>query len=150
VVFVREFVPSRVIAGVAKWVYNEPYAAVPMTSNVTGTSGQVRVEHTLNIAGRMNRIAVEADEACIAPDESTADHFFKEHSWGYGTRRGRTLGYEVHHPVWQVCRSARVVQLDVDFAAGYGQEWGVLADATPAHVMLAVGSAVEVMPHRVL
>jgi uncharacterized protein YqjF (DUF2071 family) len=148
VVFVREFVPSRVIAGVAKWVYNEPYAAVPMTSSVTRTKGQVRVEHTLNVAGRANRIAVEADEACIVPEASTADHFFKEHSWGYGTRRGRTLAYEVHHPVWQVCRNARVVQLDVDFAAVYGQEWGILGGAMPAHVMLAVGSTVEVMPYR--
>jgi uncharacterized protein YqjF (DUF2071 family) len=150
VVFVREFVPSRVIAGVAKWVYNEPYTAVSMTSHVTRANGRVRLEHTLRMAGRTNRIAVEADEACITPDDSTADHFFKEHSWGYGTRRGRTLAYQVHHPVWQVCRSARVVHLDVDFAAVYGREWGALANATPAHVMLATGSAVEVMPHRVL
>ncbi len=150
VVFVREFVPSRVIAGVAKWVYNEPYSAVPMTSKVTKANSRVRVEHTLNVAGRANRIVIEADEACITPEESTADHFFKEHSWGYGTRRGRTLAYEVHHPVRQVHRSASVVQLDVDFAAVYGQEWGVLGDATPAHVMLAMGSPVEVMPYRAL
>ena len=30
VVFVRELVPRRAIATVARWFYNEPYTAVPM------------------------------------------------------------------------------------------------------------------------
>ncbi|MEO6056569.1 MAG: DUF2071 domain-containing protein [Gemmatimonadales bacterium] len=30
VVFIRELVPRRAIAAVARWYYNEPYTAVPM------------------------------------------------------------------------------------------------------------------------
>src|ERR1700759_5170164 len=37
VVFVRELVPARLIAWLARWLYNEPYAAIPMTSRADET-----------------------------------------------------------------------------------------------------------------
>jgi uncharacterized protein YqjF (DUF2071 family) len=35
VVFVREFVPRRAIAGVARWVYNEPYSVASMAHRIS-------------------------------------------------------------------------------------------------------------------
>src|SRR6266566_2088670 len=32
VVFIREFVPQRLVAWVARWLYNEPYLAAPITA----------------------------------------------------------------------------------------------------------------------
>ena len=150
VVFIREFVPSRLVASVARWVYNEPYVRIPMVSRVARDTGRVRVEHTFTRPGaQAMRLRVEADAACLTPDAGSVDHFFKEHSWGYGSRRGKTLGYEVRHPLWEVCRGPRA-EIDVDFGAAYGPEWAVLNAAVPAHVMLAIGSPVEVWGHRAL
>jgi uncharacterized protein YqjF (DUF2071 family) len=149
VVFVREFVPSRLIAWTARALYNEPYEAVAMSSRVTRDGGRVNIEHELRAQAGPMRIAVEADEACLTPEAASDEHFFKEHQWGFGTRRGRTLVYEVRHPVWEVCRGARA-RVDVDFGAVYGPEWGVLNGAAPVNVTLAIGSAVEVYGHRPL
>lgn len=146
VVFVREFVPSRVIAWVARAVYNEPYERAAMSSRVGEDGRRVRVDHALRVRGHRVRITAEADSACEVPAESSWEHFFKEHSWGFGVdRRGRTLVYEVRHPVWQArCNAA--ARVEGDLSGVYGPEWQFLKDAEPVNVVLAVGSGVEVLP----
>jgi uncharacterized protein len=146
VMFVRELVPSRVIAWVARAVYNEPYERASMSSRVHDDGTRVRVEHVLEVRGSHLSITAEADSRCETPNESSWEHFFKEHSWGYGVdRRGRTLVYEVRHPVWQArCNASATVSGDL--AGVYGKEWGWMATAVPVNVMLAVGSGIEVLP----
>jgi hypothetical protein len=86
----------------------------------------------------------------VRPRRETAEHFFKEHSWGYGvTRRGRLLRYEVNHPEWDVY-PVREHRIDVDWGALYGPEWAVMTGRPPASVFLAVGSDVSVYPHGLL
>jgi uncharacterized protein YqjF (DUF2071 family) len=145
VVFVREFVPSRVIAWVARAIYGEPYSRVAMSSRVESGDGRVAVNHALKLGGSPGRVKVEAQAAAFTPTPTSIEHHFKEHSWGYGTRAGRTTIYEVRHEVWQVRRNPRA-EVGLDFGAAYGPEWGILSGAEPAHVMLAVGSSVEVWP----
>jgi uncharacterized protein YqjF (DUF2071 family) len=146
VMFVRELVPSRVIAWVARAVYNEPYERAVMSSRVREEGGRVHVEHQVSVRGASLTICARADGRCETPCESSWEHFFKEHSWGYGTdRSGRTLVYEVRHPVWEArCNASATVTGDV--AGIYGKEWGWMATAAPVNVMLAVGSGVEVLP----
>jgi hypothetical protein len=77
---------------------------------------------------------------------ATAEHFFKEHHWGFGvTRSGRTLRYEVTHPLWQVF-PIRDYRLDLDWASIYGPEWGFLARESPCSTVFAVGSEIAVYP----
>lgn len=147
VVFVREFVPSRLIAWVARQLYNEPYVSIPMTSTVTETAETLCVEHRLIGRQRTGTIRATGMKPGLQPGPETVEHFFKEHRWGYGrTRRGVTLRYEVRHPIWQVY-PVRDFHIDVDWAALYGPEWAFLQDAAPASTILAAGSAVAVFPH---
>jgi uncharacterized protein len=89
---------------------------------------------------------VSADGAVRTPEATSFEHFLKEHEWGFGLdRRGRTLVYQVEHPVWEVHEEARA-EVGVDFAGLYGGEWGMLNGAEPASVVLAVGSGVRVFP----
>lgn len=146
VMFVRELVPRPAISVVAKLMYNEPYANARMKSGVTKTGGKIRVEHSWRFGGRGHWLRVEADDEPFTPGEDSVEHFFKEHSWGFGvSRRGRLLTYRVDHPVWRVFPGPRV-EMDVDFAACYGAEWGVLNGAEPVSVVLAEGSGVRVWP----
>lgn len=145
VAFVREWVPSHLVAGVARWLYNEPYQAAPMTSSHRVDGDRLIVEHRLSVGGDQT-LRVEADAAPTLPAEDSLEHFFKEHSWGYGTsRRGRLVRYEVQHPRW---RTHRVRSLDLawDWGAVYGAAWADLAGAEPASVVLAEGSPVAVSP----
>lgn len=146
VLFVREFVPQRFVAWVARAVYNEPYVAAPLVSRVAEAGGAISVEHRLTFAGREHAITMTGDGPAACPAEGTTEHFFKEHRWGYGrTRRGKLIRYEVVHPAWD-CYRVRAWNLDLDWAAVYGPEWAFLADEAPCSTILAAGSGVAVYP----
>jgi uncharacterized protein len=147
VTFIRELVPSRFIATVARKIYNEPYLAVPMRSEVAQDERSIATTHVATLDGREHSIRVRADADSFTPDPSSVEHFFKEHSWGYGsTRDGRLISYEVNHPTWAVYRNPRVERLEWDFGAVYGDRWKFLIDARPHSVVFAVGSSVSVYP----
>lgn len=146
VVFVREFVPQRLVAWLARALYNEPYAAAPLVATRDDVNGVHAMTYDLGWAGRTHRISVTADPAPFRPADDSAEHFFKEHRWGYGvTRSGRPLRYEVDHAAWDVY-PIRSHSIDLDWSTVYGPEWAFLADAQPSSTVLAVGSSVRVSP----
>jgi uncharacterized protein len=150
VAFIRELVPRRLIAWIARALYNEPYAYAPMRSQVRRQAerdgDRLVVEHTLMAGGRPQRLSISASSVAHIPDEASREHFFKEHSWGYGrSRRGELLRYEVRHPVWSI-HPVLAHQLDWDFGAVYGAEWADLGTLEPRSVILASGSPIRVSP----
>ncbi len=147
VVFVREFVPKPIVSVMARLIYNEPYRVAKVTGTVTADPDAVTVSYTIPFGGRSHTLWAAAGPTAspIAPG-SDAD-FFLNQSWGYGTgHRGRTLKYEVTHPVWDVF-PIRERKIDVDWGTLYGREWAVMTGAEPVSVSLAKGSAVAVSPH---
>lgn len=148
--FIREFVPSAAIARIARTLYNEPYRDTRMQSNVHDNGEMVMVQHDWEWNGRPHRVRVTSENKPFVPPEGTASHYFKEHQWGFGrSKKGETMIYEVRHPVWEVL-PVRNFEVDVDFANLYGAEFASLNDARPASVVHAVGSEIEVYPHRAL
>jgi uncharacterized protein len=144
--FIRELVPKRLIAWIARTLYNEPYAYAPMRSAVRWRADTLEVEHAVVVDGRTQRISVSARAQDGVPAETSREHFFKEHSWGYGrSRRGELVRYEVRHPVWSTYPIERY-ELDWDFGAVYGPRWSHLTAATPCSTVLARGSSVRVSP----
>jgi len=151
VVFVREFVPKRLVAWLARAIYGEPYVRARMSSRVTADDRAIIVEHALTYGGRENRLRVTADAACAVPGDTSDEHFFKEHQWGYsGGRRGdRCVRYEVRHPAW-ACYRVTGHEIDWDFGAVYGPELAGLNGRTPCSVVLAAGSEISVHPKGTL
>lgn len=146
VVFIREFVPHRLVAWIARTVYNEPYLAAPLHSQVTEDTSSITVEHRLTWGRKTQLIRATGRKPGIRPPDDSVEHFFKEHTWGYGvSRRGETIRYAVHHPVWDIY-PVQSYRLDVDFGQVYGPEWHWLALATPYSTVLAAGSTVAVYP----
>src|SRR5262245_48416190 len=89
VVFVREFVPQRLVAWVARWLYNEPYLAAPISAERDESDDSITMDYRLRYAGREHSVHVEAGKPAFRPADDSAEHFFKEHHWGFGvTRRG--------------------------------------------------------------
>ncbi len=147
VAFVREYVPGRLVAWMARALYNEPYRRAPMESDVALEGDGITVRHRLMVGGVQSLTVRAAGPPTVPPPDSRA-HFFKEHSWGFGhSRRGRLLTYEVRHPVWAVWRDATAA-LDWDWGAVYGPEWAGLNGVEPASVVLAEGSPIAVAPKR--
>lgn len=145
VMFIREFVPSRIISFVARSVYNEPYRAIPMRCDLRPCPGGLEIEHTFGPRGE-HSIYADARLPSEPPLKGGVQHWFKEHEWGFGvSRSGRAIRYRVEHPEWRILPT-RACRYAIDFASLYGPEWGFLAGAQPASQFIAEGSPVAVYP----
>lgn len=148
VVFVREYVPSPIVSGVARLLYNEPYQTARMTSRVTQLGDLRRVRHDFSVGGKRQQIAVSARGPAALPAPDSFAQWVKEQSCGFGRTRGHVLTrYQVSHPVWRVY-DVEECHLQVDFATLYGSRWQFLQGHAPASVVLAEGSAVSVYPNE--
>lgn len=146
VCFVREFVPRWLIATIARLIYNEPYRSAPMAMDVSEQPDTVTAEYRVTWAGKTHRLRAVGAKPAIHPGPDSVEHFFKEHSWGFGTsRRGKLVRYQVDHPEWDVY-PVRAFTADVDWGLLYGPEWGIMTGREPGSVVLAVGSPVSVFP----
>ncbi|MBC7541978.1 MAG: DUF2071 domain-containing protein [Candidatus Sericytochromatia bacterium] len=144
VVFIREFVPQRVVAGMARVLYNEPYLATPMRESITGDDQQLTASYGIQLDGRWHTVRVTGQKPTIVPPETSDEHFFKEHRWGFGRdRRGHLVRYGVTHPVWAV-HPVSEWHLDFDWQQVYGSQWAFLQAQAPYSVVLAVGSPITV------
>jgi uncharacterized protein YqjF (DUF2071 family) len=146
VVFVREIVAQRLVAWLARTIYNEPYCAASLTSRCQEDDSRRTMEYRLSWARREQVLRVTGRKPSHLPAVTSDEHFFKEHRWGYGrTRRGQGLRYEVAHPHWEVF-PVESYQIEMDWGRVYGPEWDFLSKATPMSAVFAVGSAVAVYP----
>lgn len=138
VVFIREYVPSALVATLAQRLYNEPYVSADYRKD----GG----DHVLVAGGRTHRISWRRSGELYTPAPTSTEHFIKEHELGFGTRRdGTPLSYRVEHPVWRVWPEVEP-RLDIDTGALYGPEWKFLAQAPPCSVVAAEGSPISVFP----
>ena len=146
VVFIKEFVPKFCIALVANRIYNEPYEACPMHIHVEKDEEDIKVYHRIEKKGQTAEIWLAAKNKPFTPSIDSTEHYFKEHDLGLGKdKKGRTLQYEVKHPVWEAY-PVESYYLNFDFGHFYGKQWAFLKDETPHNIMFAEGSAIEVYP----
>jgi len=142
VVFIREIVPRRAVAALARRLYNEPYRALPMRSAVA-TAPHLSVQYGWQLSGRWHTVAARAGRPLTLPVAASFEQFIVEHYLGY-TRQsdGSTIEYHVAHPPWEVGPAA-AYEIAADFAALYGP--ALAARLTkPVSVFLAAGSPVTV------
>ncbi len=146
VVFIKELVPQRFVALMAKLTYNEPYSAFPMKSSIKREQNAIKIAHQMQYYDKLYKISLVAEESPFLPEETSTEHYFKEHKWGFGTSHSKKLlRYEVEHPFWQ-CYPVKSFELDWDFSQIYGNDFASLNGAKPYSVIFAQGSAVSVYP----
>lgn len=147
VVFIREFVPHRAIAWVARTFYDEPYLAIPTRHEISSTDEKLTASYAWKLAGRWHTLSATASSQPQPIAPASEEGFLTEHYWGYTKRRdGSTSVYQVEHPHWQTYRVTSH-QIAVDFAALYGPTFAFLNHQPIASVLLAEGSAITVRSH---
>lgn len=152
VTFVKEIVPRRLIAAVARAAYNEPYVALPMQSEIrtADADASTRARYAWRSRAGDHSLEVVARGVLRLPEADSDEAFITEHSWGYTRQRdGGTIEYEVVHPGWEL-RAAATVNVAGDMGAFYGPAFGEVLAARPVSAYLAQGSSVTVSrPRRV-
>ena len=149
VVFVKEIVPKRAIAAVARWVYNENYVALPMRHRIglTGEAGGM-LEYGWKHRGRWGSLRAAVRGPAQPLEAGSEAEFITEHYWGYAAQRGGgCVEYQVEHPRWNVWR-ADTATLDCDVAALYGADFAKALAGPPRSALVADGSPVVVRRGR--
>ena len=150
VAFVRELVPRRAIARVARAAYNEPYLALPMRSQApnapTDAPGALRYawRRRTSTGRQWEHVGVSAAGRPEVPAPDSEAAFITEHYWGYTRQRdGGTVEYEVRHPPWRVWAGGQP-QLRAEVATLYGPDFERPLRAAPRSAFVAEGSPVTV------
>ena len=150
VVFIREIVPRRAIAWLARLTYNEPYRALPMRHDVTRPSdgGATTVSYEWRRAGRWEGLRLRTIGNAKTLIVGSEEEFITEHYWGYTRQRdGSTIEYRVEHPSWRVWQAADA-RLEADVRSLYGEALAEALGTPPRSAFLAEGSEVTVCRPR--
>jgi len=148
VAFIREIVPRRAIAFVARSFYNENYVALPMRHEIDFRDTGLEVAYSCRSTRGWCalRVSVEGDAGDLRA--GSEEQFITEHGWGYSAQRdGGTVEYRVAHPAWRVWR-ARHPEFSGELTGLYGKEFACVLSGMPTSALLAEGSEVTVSRGR--
>lgn len=150
VVFVRELVPRRAIAAVARLLYHEPYSALPMSHRIDvdaerGGSIEYRWRHR---SGR-HRITAAVSGPGREPAAGSEAEFITEHYWGYTRQRdGGTVEYRVEHRPWRVREATDFAYRAPPASGVYAPGFTAILSGAPRSAFVAEGGEVAVFPGR--
>jgi len=150
VVFVKELVPRRAIALVARGLYGENYVALPMRHFVDRAAdpGPTTIAYEWRRFGEWEGLSMTVSGSPSTPADDTTETFITEHYWGYARQRdGETVEYRVEHPRWRVWR-ATAAGLACDVASLYGPPFVDALSGSPSSAFVADGSAIVVRQGR--
>jgi uncharacterized protein YqjF (DUF2071 family) len=146
VVFLREIVPRKLVAGIARICYHEPYIALPMRHKAQAPEARKDglVQYSWRHEGVWNVMRGTTRGEPASWSEGSEEQFITEHYWGY-TRQpdGRCKEYQVLHEPWKIWPVADPT-FSGDPAALYGTEFGKILLGTPCSAFVADGSPVTV------
>jgi uncharacterized protein YqjF (DUF2071 family) len=149
VVFIRELVPRRAIAVVARAFYGENYLALPMKHEVEHVDLRLNVAYSWRRGSKWESLKMSAaGEPQIIPAGSHAE-FITEHYWGYTRVRAGCSEYRVEHPRWRIWNADRF-EFSADVAALYGNQFVEPLSASPRSAFIADGSPIKIERRELL
>ena len=150
VVFVKEVVPSALIAGTARILYNEPYEARPMKHSLEqfDTTDGGTISYGVKIGTKDATVSATTVGELQPLRENSIEQFILEHYWGY-TNRGdcTTSEYRVAHESWRFW-STFSTALDGELASLYPPAFKPFLEQAPHSAFVARGSSVEVYAYN--
>ena len=144
VVFVRELVPRRAIAVVARTFYGENYVALPMKHQIDHVDLQLSVEYSWRRGRKWESLKMSASGEPQAILAGSHTDFITEHYWGYTCVRAGCSEYRVEHPRWKIW-NAETFELSADIAPLYGEQFADSLTAPPCSAFIADGSPIAVL-----
>jgi uncharacterized protein YqjF (DUF2071 family) len=148
VVFIREIVPRRAIALVARLSYRENYVALPMKHKVATNNATVTADYQWKLNGQWCRLHAQAAQPSIQPAEGSLEQFITEHYWGYAAQPGGGCKeYQVVHVPWRVWTAADAA-VDGNCEPLHGADFSRILNRQPDSAFIADGSPVRVFQGR--
>jgi len=149
VVFVRELVPRRAIALVARAFYGEKYLALPMKHEIEHVDPKLKVEYSWRRGCKWESLKMSASGEPQAIAAGSHAEFITEHYWGYTRVRAGCSEYQVEHPRWKIW-NANNCEFRGDTAALYGPQFVETLSAPPRSAFIAEGSPITIEGRSIL
>jgi uncharacterized protein YqjF (DUF2071 family) len=145
VVFIKELVPRRAIAFIARKFYNENYLALPMSNRIEKFQAEIKsAAYFWRFNDRGNYLKVVTLGNAQPLVDGSLQEFITEHYWGYAKQRdGSTMEYMVEHPRWRIWETQEA-EFNCDVANLYGESFCEFLNRPPSSAFLADGSEVKV------
>ena len=146
VTFIRELVPSRLVANAAKLTYNEPYRRVTMFHrlDVADSATTKRAAYEWRIGPRFSTLWVEAEEAGRPLVAGSFEDFLTHREWGYTRQRDdSTVEYRVDHPRWTIWPAADAQCAGPALVDAFGDQFAEVLRGGPHAAWLSDGSPVS-------
>ena len=141
VVFVRELVPRRVVALIARTFYGEPYLALPMKHEIEHVDPNLKVEYSWRRRSKWESLKISARGEPQTIAAGSHAEFITEHYWGYTCVKGGCSEYRVQHARWKIW-SAESFEFSGDVAALYGKQFVETLNQSPRSAFIADGSPI--------
>jgi uncharacterized protein len=143
VVTLQEDSSSAAVAIAARSLFREPTRHTQLSSREESGAEALSVEYQAQFRGRTQRVRVRASARASDPASDSFAHLVTHRPFAYSRSQEGTLRrFDLEHEPWREYAVADF-EVDVDFAALYGPEWGALTGATPTAVILSEGSPVR-------
>jgi uncharacterized protein YqjF (DUF2071 family) len=145
VAFIREVVPAKLIAFLARAIYNEPYLALPMSHEIQAQS----VSYSWKSDFEVCSISAKIETLTQPLQQNTFPHFILEHYWGYTAQKnGSAIEYKVEHPPWNY-HNVIALEISSSTAKFYGGRFEEVLQQKPHSAFVAQGSLITVgWPNR--
>lgn len=149
VVFVRELVPRRAIALVARAFYGEKYMALPMKHDIEHVDQNLKVEYSWRRGHKWESLKTTASGEPQAIPAGSHAEFITEHYWGYTSLPSGCSEYRVEHPLWKIWNASEF-EMNTDIATLYGEQFTEVLNQAPRSAFIADGSPIKVHRREIL
>lgn len=156
--FVKEIVPSTLVANTARILYGEPYQSMPMNRVAVpeapltdpASSATRSLVYEWKRDGEWERVLALLTSPPRPMRADSIEEFISNQSWGYTRRADRsTTEYRVEHPRWRITHVTDCY-LEADVPSLYGRPFAEALSAPPLSTFVAEGSPVSVYPGHTL
>jgi uncharacterized protein len=149
VVFVRELVPRRAIALVARTFYGERYFALPMKHQIEHVDLSLKVDYSWRRGKKWESLKMGAAGESQSISAGSHAGFITEHHWGYTCVRAGCSEYRVEHPRWKIWNATNF-EFNADFGTLYGEQFVETLNQPPRSAFIADGSAIAIERRSIL
>jgi len=149
VVFIRELVPRRALALVARACYGENYLALPMKQEMEHAELGIEEGYSWRRGSKWESLGMTATGEPQNIPAGSHEEFITEHYWGYTCMRTGCSEYRVEHPRWKIW-NAKTFQLRAAVATLYGAQFAETLAAPPRSAFIAEGSPITVERREIL
>jgi uncharacterized protein len=149
VVFIRELVPRRAVALIARACYRENYLALPMKHEIEHVDSNLKVQFSWRRSRKWESLKMTATGKPQAIPAGSHAEFITEHYWGYTSLRSGCSEYRVEHPRWKIWNATNF-EFSADVATLCGEQFTGVFKQPPRSAFIADGSPIIIHRRQIL